>query len=71
LARTLPWQLDPARSDEKHYRTHAIITDRRLVIVGLLYHKKDGSLIEDEPLWEIPRTHISEVEHGISKTGKT
>lgn len=35
LARALPWQLDPARRPDTD-RTHAIITDRRLVVVGLL-----------------------------------
>ncbi|WP_419666539.1 hypothetical protein [Streptomyces sp. 2-1] len=69
LARTLPWQLDPARSDEKRYRTHAIVTDRRLVVVGLPYHKKDSTIIEDEVLWETPRSNISEVEHRDFKDG--
>ncbi|MGW7085922.1 hypothetical protein ACWGH2_20865 [Streptomyces sp. NPDC054871] len=62
LARTLPWQLDPARSPEKHYRTHAIVTDRRLVVVGFPYSKKNDSLIDDEVLWEVPRSRISRVE---------
>ena len=69
VARTLPWQLDPGRSDEKHYRTHAIITDRRLIIVGLPCHKKDDKLIEDEVLWETPRSNISRVEHRDFKDG--
>ncbi|MFE0099468.1 hypothetical protein [Streptomyces sp. NPDC059009] len=69
LARTLPWQLDPGRSDEKHYRTHAIITDRRLVIVGLPYYKKDERRIEDEVLWETPRSTISKVEPRNFKDG--
>ncbi|WP_307624656.1 hypothetical protein [Streptomyces turgidiscabies] len=30
VARTLPWQLDPGRSSERRYRTHAVVTDRRL-----------------------------------------
>ncbi|WP_328845790.1 hypothetical protein [Streptomyces sp. NBC_00258] len=70
IARTLPWQLDPGRSGEKHYRTHAIVTDRRLVIVGLLYHKKDDKLIEDETLWEIPRSHIGRIERRDFKDGQ-
>ncbi|MDW4908883.1 hypothetical protein RB628_26950 [Streptomyces sp. ADMS] len=61
IARTLPWQLDPARSPEKHYRTHAIVTDRRLVIVGFPYSKKNDKLIEDEVLWEIPLAQIRQV----------
>ncbi|MFF3380131.1 hypothetical protein ACFYXF_45145 [Streptomyces sp. NPDC002680] len=61
IARTLPWQLDPARSSEKHYRTHAIVTDRRLVIVGFPYSKKNDKLIEDEVLWQIPLDQIHRV----------
>ncbi|MGY1497799.1 hypothetical protein ACW4TU_14580 [Streptomyces sp. QTS52] len=61
IARTLPWQLDPARSPEKHYRTHGIVTDRRLVIVGFPYSKKNDKLIEDEVLWEIPLDKIRQV----------
>ncbi|MEW2116883.1 hypothetical protein AB0945_17140 [Streptomyces sp. NPDC005474] len=61
VARTLPWQLDPARSPEKHYRTHAIVTDRRLVIVGFPYSKKNKKSIEDEVLWEIPLNQIRQV----------
>ncbi|MFJ2832680.1 hypothetical protein ACIPC1_34880 [Streptomyces sp. NPDC087263] len=62
IARTLPWQLDPGRSSEERYRTHAIVTDRRLVIVGLPFHKKDRIVIEDEVLWETARSTISRVE---------
>ncbi|MEV7196753.1 hypothetical protein AB0N81_33875 [Streptomyces sp. NPDC093510] len=63
IARTLPWQLDPARApDKEHYRTHAIVTDRRIVIVGLPVLKKDRKVIEDEVLWQIPRSAISKVE---------
>lgn len=61
IARTLPWQLDPARSPEKHYRTHAIVTDRRLVIVGFPYYKKNENRIDDEVLWEIPLNQIRQV----------
>ncbi|MGW1713016.1 hypothetical protein [Streptomyces sp. NPDC002156] len=69
IARTLPWQLDPARSPEKHYRTHAIVTDRRLVIVGFPYSKKNDKLIEDEVLWEIPLDKIRQVKPRRYKTG--
>ncbi|QEU97501.1 hypothetical protein [Streptomyces kanamyceticus] len=69
IARTLPWQLDPSRSSEKHYRTHAIVTDRRLVIVGFPYSKRNDALIEDEVLWEIPRSQISRVELKRFKDG--
>lgn len=69
IARTLPWQLDPGRSDE-HYRTHAIVTDRRLIIVGLPYYKKDDKVIEDEVLWEIARSQIRQVEPKDFKHGR-
>ncbi|MFE9767863.1 hypothetical protein ACFYPC_25640 [Streptomyces sp. NPDC005808] len=62
IARTLPWQLDPARSPAKRYRTHAVITDRRLVIVGFPYVKGNENLIDDEFLWETPRSTIERVE---------
>ncbi|MCI3932339.1 hypothetical protein [Streptomyces sp. AN091965] len=62
VARTLPWQLDPGRTSERHYRTHAVVTDRRLVIVGLQHYKKDHSVIEDEILWEVERPRIHHVE---------
>lgn len=69
LARTLPWQLDPGRVDEKKYTTHAIVTDRRLVIVGLPV-PKEPKVIEDEVLWEIPRSAISAVEPRDFKDGE-
>ncbi|MFJ6570074.1 hypothetical protein ACIQNU_21890 [Streptomyces sp. NPDC091292] len=69
VARTLPWQLDPARVDPKYYRTHAIVTDRRLVIVGLPYEKKRDENIEDEFLWEIPRSRILRTELKNFKDG--
>lgn len=70
IARTLPWQLDPGRSNEKHYRTHLIVTDRRLVIVGLPFHKKDLELIDDEILWECSRADIDGIELKDFKDGK-
>ncbi|PPS87894.1 hypothetical protein [Streptomyces sp. MH60] len=68
-ARTLPWQLDPGRSSPDHYRTHAVVTDRRLVIVGFPYVKGDDTLIDDEPLWEIGRSGIKSVELRDFKVG--
>ncbi|GAA3496065.1 hypothetical protein GCM10019016_031660 [Streptomyces prasinosporus] len=62
VARTLPWQLDPARSPTKHYRTHAVVTDRRIVIVGFPYVKGADDFIDDEFLWEADRTLIERVE---------
>lgn len=69
LARTLPWQLDPARVSEKEYRTHAVITDRRLVIVGFPYVKGNEQQIDDTVLWETPRSTIDRVELRDFKTG--
>lgn len=62
IARTLPWQLDPGRCKQKHYRTHAILTDRRLLIVGLPYTEKRRETVKDEVLWETPRSTIGAVE---------
>ncbi|MFF3376274.1 hypothetical protein ACFYXF_25395 [Streptomyces sp. NPDC002680] len=62
VARTLPWQLDPGRSSEKRYRTHAVVTDRRLVIVGFPNVKGNRYRVDDELLWETPRSTIERVE---------
>ncbi|WP_212747315.1 hypothetical protein [Streptomyces montanus] len=62
IARTLPWQLDPGRAKQKHYRTHAIVTDRRLVIVGLPFSEKRREIVDDEVLWETPRSTIGTIE---------
>ncbi|MEV5806021.1 hypothetical protein [Streptomyces parvulus] len=67
-ARTLPWRLDPDRSPQARYRTHAVITDRRVVIVGFPYLKGDDSPIEDEVLWETARGSIASVELRDFKT---
>ncbi|MEU3145469.1 hypothetical protein [Streptomyces sp. NPDC006999] len=69
VARALPWQLDPARSPAKHYRTHAIVTDQRIVVVGFPYIKEDDRLIRDELLWEVPRSLIANVELRNFKVG--
>ncbi|MEU4147710.1 hypothetical protein [Streptomyces parvulus] len=68
-ARTLPWRLDPDRCPPAHYRTHAVITDRRLVIVGFPYVKGNDSLIDDELLWATSRSTIASVELRDFKTG--
>ncbi|MEV5462859.1 hypothetical protein [Streptomyces sp. P9-2] len=70
IARTLPWQLDPDRSPAQRYRTHAVITDRRLVIVGFDYVKGAEDFIYDDFLWEIPRTGLQTVELRNFKRGK-
>lgn len=69
VARTLPWQLDPGRRDAKRYTTHAIITDRRWVIVGLPLNEKDAWAVEDEVLWEGPRHGLRRVEPRNFTTG--
>ncbi|MBT2874245.1 hypothetical protein AB0900_00615 [Streptomyces cellulosae] len=69
VARTLPWQLDPARARAAGHRTHAVITDRRLVIVGFDYVKGAHDFIHDDLLWEVPRTAIERVELRNFKSG--
>jgi hypothetical protein len=55
LARTLPWQLDPARRPETD-RTHLVVTDQRVLVLGLLNDKNDPF---DEVLWETERSNIA------------
>jgi hypothetical protein len=57
LARTLPWQLDLGRRPTG-YLTYAVVTDRRLVILG----RADGGRGEPEVLWECARTDIAGAE---------
>lgn len=57
IAQGLPWQLDPGRCPGG-YRTHAVVTDRRVVITGF----PDGDPSQDEVLWDIERTAIKNVE---------
>ncbi|MEV0438903.1 hypothetical protein AB0I84_18220 [Streptomyces spectabilis] len=58
VARTLPWQLDPARRP-KGYRTVLLLTDRRLVILGL----PDGSdQTSAQELWSLPRAGVAGAE---------
>ncbi|QES42016.1 hypothetical protein DEJ49_14380 [Streptomyces venezuelae] len=45
------------------------MTDHRLVIVGFPYDKKDESRIEDEVLWQAPRSAIDTVERRDFKSG--
>ncbi|GGJ67624.1 hypothetical protein [Streptomyces brasiliensis] len=70
IARTLSWQLDPGRADQKRHLTRLIVTDRRPVIVRLPFDKKNFEAIDDEVLWERPRTDISVVELKDFKDGK-
>ena len=58
LARTLPWQLDPARCP-KGLRTDLVVTDQRLVVLGI------GSAdlgARADVLWEAPRASVAAVE---------
>lgn len=57
LARTLPWQLDPARCPE-NYHTHIVVTDRRLVITGF----PDDDPLRDQVLWQVEQSEIAHVE---------
>jgi hypothetical protein len=58
LARTLPWQLDPARRPDTD-RAHMVVTDRRVLILGLLDDENDP---QDEVLWETERSGIAAAE---------
>jgi hypothetical protein len=57
IARTIPWQLDPARRPKDH-TAHAVLTDRRLV---LLLQGPD-EFDEPEELFSIPRELIARAE---------
>jgi len=58
LARSLPWQLDPARRPDTD-RTHMVVTDRRVLVLGLL---DDNDDLHDEVLWETDRSNITAAE---------
>ncbi|QKW08899.1 hypothetical protein HUT18_23475 [Streptomyces sp. NA04227] len=57
VAATLPWQMDLGRRP-RGYRTHLIVTDSRLVVVGFT----TSDTIDDEVLWEIDRARVAKVE---------
>ncbi|KUJ66049.1 hypothetical protein ACZ90_40030 [Streptomyces albus subsp. albus] len=57
IARTLPWQLDPARRGPGE-RTHLIVTDRRVLIVAL----RKGEHVDDQLLWQADRAYLARVE---------
>ncbi|MFJ9345534.1 hypothetical protein [Streptomyces sp. NPDC101237] len=57
-ARTLPWQLDPARRP-KAYRTELVLTDQRLVILG---EDKDAGSAPTEELWTAARHTVADIE---------
>ncbi|GAA5003328.1 hypothetical protein [Streptomyces siamensis] len=58
LARTLPWQLDPARR-AKSYRTEFVLTDQRLLVLGV---DATAGLAPAEELWETPRETVAAAE---------
>jgi hypothetical protein len=61
--------LDPARSQQKRYRTHLIVTDRRLVVVGTPFSEREYKRVDDEVLWEAPRATVGKVERRDFKDG--
>ncbi|MEW2392885.1 hypothetical protein AB0933_31435 [Streptomyces venezuelae] len=58
LARTLPWQLDPARRP-KGYTTDLVVTNHRLLFVG----SELGLLEHGDVLGELPLDAVAEVRH--------
>jgi hypothetical protein len=69
IARTLPWQLDPARLNQTRHSTHMIVTDHRLIIVELPSHRWNEIPVDDKVLWETPRSTIRTVERRDFKDG--
>ncbi|WP_407560213.1 hypothetical protein [Streptomyces sp. 184] len=65
IARDLPWQLDPARRPA-NLRTHIIVTDVRLVVVGF----PDDDPSRDELLWEADRSVVAQVARKKFSEGK-
>ncbi|MFF3987410.1 hypothetical protein ACFY0B_22770 [Streptomyces sp. NPDC001797] len=58
LARTLPWELDPARRPDTDV-THLVLTDRRLLVLGGLQDPRDPW---EEILWETDLSMVATVE---------
>ena len=57
-ARTVPWQLDPARQP-KRYRTELVLTDQRLLILGV---DAAAGLAPADELWQTPRVSVAAIE---------
>ncbi|WP_234533852.1 hypothetical protein [Streptomyces shenzhenensis] len=57
-ARTLPWQLDPARRPKK-YRTELVLTDQRLLILGV---DASAGPVSTGELWATPHDSIADIE---------
>ncbi|MEV5955611.1 hypothetical protein AB0M11_17875 [Streptomyces sp. NPDC051987] len=58
IARTLPWELDPARRPDTDV-THLVLTDRRLLVLGGLQDPRDPW---EEVLWETDLSTVATVE---------
>ncbi|MEU3518755.1 hypothetical protein ABZ770_26330 [Streptomyces sp. NPDC006654] len=58
IARTLPWELDPARRPDTDV-THLVLTDRRLLVLGGLKDPRDPW---EEVLWETDLSTVATVE---------
>ena len=58
IARTLPWQLDPARQP-KRYRTELVLTDRRLIILGV---DTSAGLAPADELWQVPKGSVTAID---------
>jgi hypothetical protein len=57
VARTVPWQLDPARSPE-HTRVDAVVTERRFLLLGIGPDLTASATL----LWETPRETVAGAE---------
>ncbi|MGW1619861.1 hypothetical protein [Streptomyces sp. NPDC002172] len=58
IARTLPWELDPARRPDTDV-THLVLTDRRLLVLGGLQDPREPW---EEVLWETDLSTVATVE---------
>ncbi|MEV7384840.1 hypothetical protein [Streptomyces sp. NPDC091215] len=66
IARTLPWQLDPARLPDTDV-TELVLTDRRLLVLGGL---KDPRNPWEEVLWETDRSTVAAIERRPFSVGQ-
>ncbi|MFJ5640651.1 hypothetical protein [Streptomyces sp. NPDC093223] len=65
VARTLPWELDPARRPGTDV-THLVLTDRRLLVLGGLQDPRDPW---EEVLWETDLSAVAAVERCLFSVG--
>ncbi|MEV7977459.1 hypothetical protein [Streptomyces sp. NPDC086519] len=66
IARTLPWELDPARRPDTDI-THLVLTDRRLLVLGGLRDPRDPW---EEVLWETDLSTVATVERRPFSVGE-